>query len=487
MGLLDFIGRAFGRPSGGAVQVMDPNLPTDVQREFYGSPISSRGWDRLMTLVSEPFQGAWQQHRPLSQDSLATFGCVFACITRIAQDVSKMRMRLVEQGADGLWRETTSPAFSPVLTKPNSFQNRIQFFESWMVSKLTSGNAYVLKERDGRGVVTALYVLDPRKVAPLVTDTGDVYYRIGRDNLSGVTDASIVVPSTEIIHDRINALYHPLCGISPIAACAMAANNGMQIQSNSSRFFQNYSRPAGILVFPGTLTPEQAAQIKEQWEENYGGANTHKTAVLGGGLDYKAISTNAVDAQLIEQLQWDQRDVCTAFHVPGYMVGVGEMPKYDNIDALQQKYYTQCLQIHIEGIELCLDEGLGLTAVIGKTYGTEFDLDDLLRMDQAAMAQAEAELVKGSIKAPNEARARLNLPPKPGGDAPLAQQQQFSLEALAKRDAKADPFQLAPTTPAAPPPTDTPAPTAGGKDLLALVVRAKLHNAGVADARFPVA
>jgi phage portal protein BeeE len=48
----------------------------------------------------------------------------------------------------GIWTETDSPAFSPVLRKPNRYQNRIQFWESWILSKLTRGNAYVLKERD---------------------------------------------------------------------------------------------------------------------------------------------------------------------------------------------------------------------------------------------------------------------------------------------------------------------------------------------------
>jgi phage portal protein BeeE len=37
---------------------------------------------------------------------------------------------------------------------------------------------------------------------------------------------------------------------------------------------------------------------------------------------------------------------------------------------------------------------------------------------------------------PNEAARRLNLPPVAGGDAVYRQQQDFSLEALAKRDAK---------------------------------------------------
>ena len=48
-----------------------------------------------------------------------------------------------------------------------------------------------------------------------------------------------------------------------------------------------------------------------------------------------------------------------------------------------------------------------------------------------------------NIKTPNESRSRLNLAPVAGGDAVYRQQQDFSLEALAKRDAQADPFAKA--------------------------------------------
>jgi phage portal protein BeeE len=168
------------------------------------------------------------------------------------------------------------------------------------------------------------------------------------------------------------------------------------------------------------------------------------------------MSVNAVDAQLIEQLKWTAEVVCSAFHVPAYKIGVGQYPTQTNIEALDQQYYSQCLQSLFENIELLLDEGLGLTEVPGKTYGTEFDLDDLLRMDTATMIEAEKNAVGAGIKSPNEARKRMNLPPTPGGKGPYLQQQNYSLAALEKRDAKEDPFATKPTTPALPAPKQEP-------------------------------
>ncbi|MNF05849.1 hypothetical protein D3C80_2056750 [compost metagenome] len=48
------------------------------------------------------------------------------------------------------------------------------------------------------------------------------------------------------------------------------------------------------------------------------------------------------------------------------------------------------------------------------------------------------------IMSPNEQRKKLDLKPVAGGNSPMLQQQNYSLEALAKRDAQADPFGTSP-------------------------------------------
>lgn len=399
-------------------------------------------------VIREPRTGAWQRNLEERPETILAYHAVYACVTLIASDIGKLRLKLVEQDANGIWQEIAVPAFSPVLRKPNRYQNRIQFIENWVTSKLLHGNTFVLKERDNRGVVVALYVLDPTRTKPLVAPDGSVFYQLVKDNLAGVEEESPVIPASEIIHDVMVALYHPLCGISPLSACGLPALQALRIQENSTRFFENGQRPGGILTAPGAITNDQAARLKETWDTQFTGVNAGKVAVLGDGLKYESMSVNASDAQLIEQLQWDAKAVCSAFHVPGYMVGVGEPPSYNNIEALNQQYYSQCLQKMIEAIELLLDEGLGLTEVKGKTYGTEFDLDDLLRMDSATRVKTYSDAVKGGLFKPNEARKKFDLPPVTGGDEVYLQQQNYSLSALAKRDAKEDPFSSGSASPA---------------------------------------
>ncbi len=393
------------------------------------------GW---WPIVRESFAGAWQANVEVELQNVLTFAALYACATLIASDIGKLRIKLVERvsSATGdIWLETTNPAYTPVLRKPNGYQNRIGFLVQWITSKLIHGNAYILKGRDARGVVTALYVLDPLRVKVLLAPDGSVWYELARDPLAGIgapDGRGLVVPAREMIHDLAVPFYHPLVGISPISACGLAAVQGLRIQTNSARFFASGSNPGGVLTAPGSIAPDTATRLKEYWDANFTGENVGKVAVLGDGLKYEPMSVNAVDAQLIDQLKWTAENVCTAFHVPPYMVGIGPMPTYTNIEALSVQYYTQCLQHLIESVELCLDEGLGLS----QDLGTELDLGGLLRMDTASKVKAAADSIGAGFLTPNEARQQFDLAPVPGGDAAYLQQQNWSLEALNRRDAQ---------------------------------------------------
>lgn len=427
-----------------------PPAAVSPSQEKALSPVDGgRGWYRVL----ESFAGAWQRNIEVDHGSVLSFHAIFACVTLIAADISKLRVKLVEF-RDGIWTETSNPAFSPVLRRPNPYQNRIQFWEYWIISKLLKGNTYALKQRDGRGVVAGLYVLDPNRVRPLVADDGSVFYELQGDNLSGV-EGAIIVPAREIVHDRMNTLFHPLVGISPIFANALAATQGMRIQQNSARFFGNNAQPSGILTAPGNIPQDIADRLKTHWEENFAGENYGRVAVLGSGLTFEKLAMTAVEGQLIEQLKWTAEVVCSTFHVPPYKIGIGQMPTYNNIQALNVEYYSQCLQKLIEDAELCMDEGLGIGEGVGPApiLGTEFDVENLLRMDSVTQIATLKEGVSAGVYAPNEARRKLDLPPATGGESPYLQQQNYSLAALAKRDAQADPFNPQPPAnipPAAP-------------------------------------
>ncbi|EOL8030135.1 phage portal protein, partial [Escherichia coli] len=217
---------------------------------------------------------------------------------------------------------------------------------------------------------------------------------------------------------------------------------------NSTSFFRNGGRPSGVIEIPGSITEENAKKLKSNWDSGYTGENAGKTAILSNGAKYNPTTFSPVDAQTVEQLKMTAEIVCSVFRVPAYKIGVGQPPSSDNVEALEQQYYSQCLQTLIESIELLLDEALET----GENESTEFDVTTLLRMDSERRMKTLGDAVKNTLLTPNEARKRENLPPLAGGDALYLQQQNYSLEALSRRDAREDPFASTGKTALAQPP-----------------------------------
>ena len=401
------------------------------------------GW---LSIVREPTTGAWQRNEELTVPSVLRNPVVFRCVTLIASDIGKLALRLVAVDGDGVWRETSSPAFSPVLRAPNRYQTTTQFVESWMISKLLTGNTYVLKERDARGVVTALYVLDPAKVKPLEAPDGAVYYEVQHQGLAGLAEPAgpLVVPAREIIHDRMCCLFHPLVGISPLYACGGAAAQGNAIQSSSTNFFERGGQPAGVMMpAAGVASIDQDAL--DRLAENWKAVEPGRMAFLRAHMEYESIGSSAVDADLTAQYGMTAKTIAGCFGVPISMVDSSQQPPYANNEASTLQYHSQCLQTHTKAIEDGLDKGLELPA----PYGTEFDLDDLIWLDNPTKTKAAHDAIAAGAMAPNEARKKyFGLGPVVGGDSPFLQQQYYSLEALAARDAIAPAPASAPVVPA---------------------------------------
>ena len=164
-------------------------------------PSSQGTWQRIFSYIREPFGGAWQRNLEINNQTVMSFYAVFSCISLIASDISKMPARHQRRDSNGVWKDQVTGSIPALLEKPNTFQNRIQFFENWVNSKLCHGNTYVMKIRDNTGAIKELRILDPNKVIPLVADDGSVFYQINPDNIAGLP-TQVTVPAREIIHDR---------------------------------------------------------------------------------------------------------------------------------------------------------------------------------------------------------------------------------------------------------------------------------------------
>lgn len=383
-------------------------------------PHSGR-WQRIV----ERRTGDWQRRVEADREDILQTPSAFAAQGLISQDVAKLTARLLKWNAEAeIFERASLSSIDDLLVRPNAFQNILQFNESWMQSKLSSGNTYALKGRI-KNEIRSLHILDPWRTKPMVSPGGAVFFALYPDNLAGLQEA-VIVPASEIIHDRFNTLYHPLVGVSPLHPASLIAALGIEIQQRAYRFWKKNAQPSGALIVPDTVEEGDVQRYREMWEENYGGENYGSTAILAGGMDYKPFSETARNSQLVEQLKLTREEIATCYRVPLYKLNAASTPAAANGGQLDQEYYSNCLQTHVVNYEMSMTLGLELP----KGYKIDLDEGDMLRMDPLTKAQVMKERLMGGWWTRNEARREDNKPPKPGADDLLVQEQYWPASAV---------------------------------------------------------
>lgn len=442
------------------VRVARPMLEKAGYGMVPGSGLSSWLYGAGTGLPHEPFAGAWQRNLDSAKSAgpnILAFTAVYACINIISSDIARMPVRVLRQKPERKGREEfrNHPAWR-VMRRPNDFQTSLQFIQQYMTSKLITGNTYVFLARDNRGVINAMYVLDPREVTALITEDGSIYYRLNMNPLAGLPDG-ITVPASEIIHDRMSTMWHPLVGVSPLFSAGVSAMAGARMLGSTESFFANMSRASGVLTSPGKIEKALAQRMQDEWEKNYSKGGIGKTAVLSNGLKFEPMTINAVDSAIVDQLRWTVEDVARAYRVPGFKLGDLTKVSYRNSEQMARDYYQGCLSYHIESYEECMNRAFGLPDDIE----IEFDLSGLFRMETDTRYAAHKTALTAGFKSINEVRYEEDLPPVEGGDEPRVQAQYIPLSL-----ANGEGVNIPGATPAPAPPAPEPTPDAtSGKGL----------------------
>ncbi|HGU6767695.1 TPA: phage portal protein [Klebsiella pneumoniae] len=384
-------------------------------------------------IVRDPFPGAWQRGvPPIRQTDPLDVATTFACVNRIAGDISLMTPRLQVKRA-GVWQD--APTNNTYLALPNGYQTVSQFWEKWTIDLLTHGSAYIYQG------ATGWHLIKPETVRLLIDNrNGGVWYETNADAhpLAGLGSGGVQIPAVSMMHARINCLRHPLIGVPPVYAAALAGQLGENAKHAAELAYANSSRPGGIVEVPGAVDSEKLREIKAAWEGGYSGANRDKTAVLADGMRFTPYpASNLVDAELIAALKLSASQIAAIFGIPPYRVAAGSYPTYAGQSQADQQYLTGTLQKFITQAEEITGAALGLTG--STTRRVHFDTAPLLRLDPQTQISVLGAAVSGSFMSVNEARARIDLPPVDGGEEPRAQQQYLPLSMRGLPPAANDP------------------------------------------------
>jgi HK97 family phage portal protein len=384
--------------------------------------IRKKAADTTWTVQTAPWN-YWQFTGAPSATDAGSYGPVYACWAILSQEVSRIPLRHVIHNEDGSDTPVKTRAPYRVFRKPNQYQTRSDFLLYLMRSLLADGNAYARVVRNDRFEIASLHPLNPRMCWPHIDMTnGDIYYHASDSYeaaLSGVS-SDLWVPARDMLHIRLFTPTHPLIGETPLVAAALSVQAGQSINGQVASFFQNMSRPSGIIRHPGKLEPAAILRIKERFKEATNGARAGDPVVFTENMEWSSLTMSAVDAELIASSKMTQIQIAQVYRVPPFMLGDLESAKFATVESMTKWFINSGLGFYLDHISDSLTSifNLGLSEEI------EFDYEAaLFRSDFKQFMDALEVGTRSGVLSPNEARRLRKLPPVEDGDEPRVQQQ----------------------------------------------------------------
>ena len=363
-----------------------------IQNIFSGTPKKE---ERNIN-YSLPFGPAQQ----VSAESALTFSAVWAAMRLLSESISTLPVGVFKKENNGDNTEINTDLAFLIKYQPNSYQNKITFYEKIIMDMLSDGNSYVKIVRNGAGRVIELLPINYSDVE-IYTLENKLYYS---DEKTGETH-----DSENILHFKMITGPDGIKGLSPIEQCKNAIGWGMDVQAYSSTFFKNGGKLSGILESDRALSEQAIDRLRNSFNSNYGTlSGSNQTAVLEEGLKYKSISVTPDQAQFLASRQFSVEEVARIFGIPPHLLRDLSKSSFNNIEMQSQEFVSYSLMPYITKIELEMSLKLFRKNVIGREY-IKFNVNGLLRGNVKDRADYYKTAITNGWMSVNEVRQKEDL------------------------------------------------------------------------------
>lgn len=191
-----------------------------------------------------------------------------------------------------------------------------------------------------------------------------------------------------------------------IAADAMA-------QRFSKKFYQNGARLSGIIEVDTDASSETRRKVKREFR-SFASDDAFAVAVLDHDMKFTPLGVSQSDAQFIESRGFTVEEISRFSGVPKHMLQTGK-ESYNSNAQQRLNYVTDTLLPYV--VQWESEDSYKLPGPAQRNAGVYVhgNVEALLRADPATRADFYVKLIEHSVLCPDDARAKEELNPIPGG------------------------------------------------------------------------
>ena len=378
--------------------------------------------------------------KSVTVNSVLQLSTAWACIRRIAGTLSTLPVNMLQEQSSGAKTIARDHNLHSLLhSRPNDDMTAAQFWQVFIASLLLWGGAYVEKHfgASGRGLV-ALEFLLPDLVSWERRADGSILWHYD-DPITGRRrdiDAAAMWFTPFFTVDGFT-------GLSPVRMGANVFGGAIAADEASANTFTNGMKSSGIVMVNAVLSPKQREEIR---------AHVRTVSEAGGvfvfekGADYKQLTMNPQDAELLGTRAFNVEEICRWFGVDPSLVGHGG--KDSNWGTGLEEKMLWLVTLTLRPIAVLIEQSIRknlLTPAEQKTFSAEFNLEGLLRGDSKSRAAFYSTMTQNGVMTRDECRIKENLEPQGGNAAVLTvQSNMLPIDKLGVQPAAPTPSQKDP-------------------------------------------
>lgn len=288
-----------------------------------------------------------------------------------------------------------------------------EYMSPFMMRKITMSNAFwwgfgaVWNRKDAAGRVIARIPL-PTDCCTIRKDTstGTYWYDYSVDGFSKAFNNSELSFLYFETYDGIRGR-----GMLDLAREAISAD--AMAQRYNKKFYQNGARLSGVVEVDTDANKDTRDRLKQEFRA-YAADDAFAVAVIDHGMKFTPLGIKQSDAQFIESRGFTVEEISRFSGIPKHMLQTGK-ESYNSNSQQRLNYVTDTLLPYVVQWENEDSYKLPDSSLRKEGVYIHGNVEALLRADPATRADFYVKLIEHSVMCPDDARAKEELNPIPGG------------------------------------------------------------------------
>lgn len=343
----------------------------------------------------------------------------FACRKVLAEAVGKLPAKIQQATPGQGIRVAREHRYYRMLNeRPNRHMTASVFWSLMEDCRNDAGNGYAWIDTRNPNR-PQLWPLDPYKVKVWYDDgcrldeAPDVYYQVSTPK--GI----MLLGSEEVLHFKSHNTRDGLVGIPVREQLASTIQGNAKAQAYINKLYESGMTSKLVLQYTGSLNDANVEALREGIE-NYAKGDLKRglenIIPIPVGMNLTPLNLKLADSQFLEIKQYTALQIASAFGVKPYQIGDYSKSSYASAEAQQLSFLVDTLLFIVKQYEEEIGYKLLSDDEEAAGYHVKFNTAVILRADQQTQINTLSTAVQSFLMTPNEARERLDLPAKEGGD-----------------------------------------------------------------------